>query len=71
MGVTAEELLMYQLRNPPVMSMALNKDHLYSMMHERMALAADRIEQLLEKNEALERELEAVYYDISMNAGET
>jgi cell division septum initiation protein DivIVA len=40
--------------------------------------AADRIEelvatneQLLKRNETLERELEAVYYDISMNAGET
>jgi len=51
--MTDEELLMYQLRNPSVM--ALDKDHLYSMMHEHMALAADRIEQLLKKNEALER----------------
>lgn len=28
-------------------------------------------EQLLKQNETLERELESVYYDISMNAGET
>ena len=49
--MTDEELLMYQLRNPPVMSMALNKDHLYSMMHERMSLAADRIEELGEELE--------------------
>lgn len=51
--MTDEELLMYQLRNPPVMSMALNKDHLYSMMHERMSLAADRIEGLIKKNNNL------------------
>lgn len=64
--MTDEELLMYQLRNPPVMSMALNKDHLYSMMREHMALAADRIEQLLKKNAALERELEAVYEEMGV-----
>ncbi len=44
--MTDEELLMYQLRNPPVMSMALNKNHLYSMMAERMNAAADHIEKL-------------------------
>lgn len=45
--MTDEELLMYQLRNPSVM--ALNNDHLYSIMHERMSLAADRIEGLDEE----------------------
>lgn len=59
--MTDEELLVYQLRNPPVMSMALNRDHLYRMMAERMNAAADRIEALLKKNEELERELEAFY----------
>jgi FtsZ-binding cell division protein ZapB len=44
--MTDTELLMYQLRNPPVMSMALNKDHLYKMMAESMSAAADRIEEL-------------------------
>lgn len=41
-----KELLLHQLKNPPVMSMALNKDHLYQMMAERMQEAADRIEEL-------------------------
>ena len=47
------ELLMYQLRNPPVMSMALNKDHLYKMMAESMSAAADRIEELQRDNKRL------------------
>jgi hypothetical protein len=51
-----EELLLHQLKNPPVMSMALNKDHLYRMMADRMKEAADRIEQLVAINEALTAE---------------
>jgi hypothetical protein len=51
--MTDEELLMYQLRNPPVMSMALNRAHLYRMMHERMSLAADRIEQLVKERDTI------------------
>ena len=47
------ELLMYQLRNPPVMSMALNKDHLYKMMAERMSAAADVIDRLNRENDRL------------------
>ena len=49
--MTDEELLVYQLRNPPVMSMALNRDHLYAMMTERMNAAADIIEALLKELE--------------------
>ena len=41
-----KELLLHQLTNPPVMSMALNKDHLYRMMADSMKEAADRIEAL-------------------------
>lgn len=44
--MTDAELLMYQLRNPPAMSMALNKNDLYKMMAESMSAAADRIEKL-------------------------
>ena len=44
--MTDAELLMYQLRNPPVMSMALNRDHLYKMMAESMSAAADHIKKL-------------------------
>ena len=55
--MTNEELLMYQLRNPPVMSMALNKDHLYKMMAESMSAAADVIEQLNRKNDQLRDQL--------------
>jgi hypothetical protein len=44
--MTDKELLLHQLKNPPVMSMALNKDHLYRMMAEHMKEAADRIEAL-------------------------
>jgi hypothetical protein len=47
------ELLMYQLRNPPVMSMALNKDHLYKMMAESMSAAADVIDRLNRENDRL------------------
>lgn len=55
--MTDTELLMYQLRNPPVMSMALNKDHLYKMMAESMRAAADVIEQLNRKNDQLRDQL--------------
>jgi hypothetical protein len=55
--MTNEELLMFQLRNPPVMSMALNKDHLYKMMAESMSVAADVIEQLNRKNDQLRDQL--------------
>jgi hypothetical protein len=51
------ELLMHQLRNPPVMSMALNRDHLYSMMAESMSAAADRIEELQRENARLRAKL--------------
>jgi ABC-type phosphate transport system auxiliary subunit len=51
--MTDTELLMYQLRNPPVMSMALNKDHLYKMMAESMSAAADHIEKLQLENTSL------------------
>ena len=51
--MTDAELLMYQLRNPPVMSIALNKDHLYKMMAEIMSAAADRIEELQCENARL------------------
>jgi septal ring factor EnvC (AmiA/AmiB activator) len=50
--MTDEELLLHQLMNPPVMSMALNKDHLYRMMADIMKEAADRIEALTEQLEA-------------------
>jgi hypothetical protein len=53
--MTNEELLMYQLRNPPVMSMALNKDHLYKMMAESMSAAADVIEALRRENDQLQK----------------
>jgi hypothetical protein len=46
---TNEELLLHQLKNPPTMSMALNKDHLYRMMADHMKGAADRIEALTEQ----------------------
>jgi hypothetical protein len=55
-----EELLEYQLRNPPVMSMALSRNHLYTMMVERMNEAADRIEQLVAINEQLNAKLAKV-----------
>ena len=55
--MTDEELLLHQLKNPPVMSMALNKDHLYRMMADHMKGAADRIEQLVATNEALTAKL--------------
>jgi hypothetical protein len=55
--MTDAELLMFQLRNPPVMSMALNKDHLYKMMAESMSVAADVIEQLNRKNDQLRDQL--------------
>jgi hypothetical protein len=51
--MTDTELLMYQLRNPPVMSMALSKDHLYKMMAESMNAAADVIDRLNSENERL------------------
>jgi hypothetical protein len=44
--LTDEELLLHQLKNPPTMSMALNKDHLYRMMADHMKEAADRIDEL-------------------------
>jgi len=44
--MTDEELLLHQLKNPPTMSMALNKDHLYRMMADCMKDAAVVIEQL-------------------------
>jgi hypothetical protein len=44
--MTDEELLLHQLKNPPTMSMALNKDHLYRMMADHMKGAADRIDEL-------------------------
>ena len=50
--LTDEELLLHQLKNPPTMSMALNKDHLYRMMADHMKGAADRIEALTEQLEA-------------------
>jgi predicted transglutaminase-like cysteine proteinase len=55
--MTDEELLKYQLRNPPVMSMALSRNHLYTMMVERMNEAADRIEQLVAINEQLNEKI--------------
>lgn len=56
--MTDEEIL-YGLRNPPVMSMALSKDDLYGMMRERMQVAADCIEQLVAQLKMiLEREAE-------------
>ena len=51
--MTDTELLMYQLRNPPVMSMALNKDELYKMMKKIMFEAAERIEELQRENDWL------------------
>ena len=53
--MTDAELLMYQLRNPPVMSMALSKDYLYKMMAERMNAAADHIEKLQRENARLRK----------------
>jgi len=50
--MTDKELLLHQLKNPPTMSMALNKDHLYRMMADHMKGAADRIEALTEQLEA-------------------
>jgi hypothetical protein len=58
--MTDEELLKYQLRNPPVMSMALSRNHLYTMMVERMNKAADLIEQLVAINEQLNAKLAKV-----------
>ena len=62
--MTDEELLLHQLKNPPVMSMALNKDHLYRMMADRMKEAADRIEGLEAKDKELE-EYKWVYEELS------
>jgi hypothetical protein len=53
--MTDTKLLMYQLRNAPVMSMALNKYHLYKMMAESMSAAADVIEELLNENAQLRK----------------
>lgn len=53
--MTDAELLMHQLRNPPVMSMALNKDHLYKMMAEIMSAAADVIDRLNSENAQLRK----------------
>jgi hypothetical protein len=47
--LTDEELLLHQLKNPPTMSMALNKDHLYRMMADHMKGAALRLEALTAK----------------------
>lgn len=41
-----ERTIVEKLRNPPVMSMALDHSHLYRMMAERMEQAADEIERL-------------------------
>jgi hypothetical protein len=54
--LTDEELLLHQLKNPPTMSMALNKDHLYRMMADHMKGAADRIEALTAEREWFEEE---------------
>jgi hypothetical protein len=53
--MTDEELLLHQLKNPPTMSMALNKDHLYRMMADHMKGAADRIEALTAERDDLRR----------------
>jgi hypothetical protein len=58
--MTDEELLLHQLKNPPTMSMALNKDHLYRMMADHMKGAADRIESLTEQLEAARAEANEV-----------
>ena len=44
---------LYELRNPPVMSMVPHRDDLYRIMSERMSKAADEIERLLEQNRLL------------------
>ena len=47
--MTDEGMLLRKLKYPPAMSMALNKDHLYSMMADIMKEAADRIEELVKE----------------------
>ena len=44
---------LYELRNPPVMSMVPHRDDLYKIMSERMSKAADDIERLREQNRLL------------------
>ena len=44
---------LYELRNPPVMSMVLHRDDIYRIMSERMSKAADEIERLREQNRLL------------------
>lgn len=56
--MTDEELLMHQLRNPPVMSMAHTLSHVkdqFRVMTESMSAAADRIEALTAKLKLLEK----------------
>lgn len=66
MGMTSSETalndeeILYGLRNPPTMSMALTKYDLYYMMREGMALAADRIEELVSTKEQLNKNCEAL-----------
>ena len=43
------EDLIWKLRNPPTMSMALNYNHLYKIMAERMAEAAEALEKMKEE----------------------
>ena len=62
--LTDEELLLHQLKNPPTMSMALNKDHLYRMMADHMKGAAARIEGLEAKVKELE-EYKWMYEELS------
>ena len=63
--MTDAELLMYQLRNPPVMSMALNKDHLYKMMAENMSAAADVIDRLNRENDRLREANSAMGWELN------
>lgn len=61
----AEILMMYQLRNPPVMSMALNKDDLYKMMAALMLSAADVIDRLNHENDRLREANSAMGWELN------
>ena len=69
--MTDEELLMHQLRNPPVMSMAHTlsqvKDQ-FRVMTESMSAAADRIEKLQRENNRL-RKVKVENFDPDAGSG--
>lgn len=48
-----EDGLLYDLKNPPVMSMVVSRDDLYTIMATRMGKAADELDRLRAENERL------------------